>query len=67
MRILKLHIGAAMRVAKVLWLQAQGGLGAVQTVPVSPSCHPTMGDLEVALLFGSAAAARLNSAPVLGI
>lgn len=56
-----------MRVAKVLWLQAQGGLGAVQTVPVSPSCHPTMGDLEVALLFGSAAAARLNSAPVLGI
>lgn len=66
-RILKLHTGSAMHVPKALWLWAQGGLGAVQIVPVSPSCHPMMGDLEEALIFGSAAAARLNSAPILGI
>lgn len=65
--ILQLHIGSAMHVPKALWLWAQGGLGAVQTVPVSPGGHPTMGDLEVALIFGSAAATRLNSAPILGI
>lgn len=42
--------------------------GAATRSPPGPrAATPGAGDLEVALLFGSAAAGRLNSAPVLGI
>lgn len=40
---------------------------ATGSPPGPRAATPGAGDLEVALLFGSAAAGRLNSAPVLGI